>query len=96
MKKHLFLALITILFSHTAIAEIYKHVDADGRVTYSNVKTKGAVKLEFDAGISSSGQSDAKKLHQISAQQRPKASHALQKMHKRSAMPNDAASCKQN
>lgn len=61
MKKHLFLALITILFSHTAIAEIYKHVDADGRVTYSNVKTKGAVKLEFDAGVSSSGQSDAKK-----------------------------------
>lgn len=31
-----------------AYAEIYKRVDADGRVTYSNTKTKGAVKLELD------------------------------------------------
>jgi hypothetical protein len=29
-------------------AEIYKHVDAEGRVTYSNVKLKGAKKLDLE------------------------------------------------
>lgn len=31
-----------------AYAEIYKHVDADGRITYSNVKIKGAKKLDLE------------------------------------------------
>ncbi len=48
MKKHLFLLLITLTASTTALAEIYKHVDADGRVTYSNIKSKGATRLEID------------------------------------------------
>ena len=29
-------------------AEIYKHVDSEGRVTYSNVKIKGAKKLDLE------------------------------------------------
>lgn len=37
-----------IAFSSNAFADIYKRVDADGHVTYSNIKTKGASKLEFD------------------------------------------------
>jgi len=49
MKKHSLFALLILLFSHAAVAEIYKHVDADGRVTYSNIKTKGAVRLEIDS-----------------------------------------------
>jgi hypothetical protein len=40
--------LIVIAFSSNAFAEIYKRVDADGRITYSNIKTKGATRLEFD------------------------------------------------
>lgn len=36
------------LLPHLAYAEIYKHVDADGRVTYSNVKIKGAKKLALE------------------------------------------------
>lgn len=40
--------LIIISFSSNAFAEIYKRVDADGRITYSNIKTKGATRLEFD------------------------------------------------
>jgi hypothetical protein len=54
MKKHLFLASIvpalamTLALSSQAIAEIYKHVDADGRVTYSNIKSKGSTRLELD------------------------------------------------
>jgi chromosome segregation ATPase len=48
MKKHLFLMLLAILASPSAFAEIYKHVDADGRVTYSNIKSKGATRLEID------------------------------------------------
>ncbi|HOY70936.1 MAG TPA: DUF4124 domain-containing protein [Methylotenera sp.] len=49
MKKYLFLLAITIstLASH-AMAEIYKHVDADGRITYTNIKTKGATRLDID------------------------------------------------
>ena len=31
-----------------AYAEIYKHVDSEGRVTYSNVKLKGAKKLDLE------------------------------------------------
>ena len=49
MKKTLSLVtLVVIAFSSNAIAEIYKRVDADGRITYSNIKTKGATRLEFD------------------------------------------------
>jgi len=48
MKKHLFLSLIALTFSHHTFAEIYKRVDPDGRVTYSNIKTKGATRLELD------------------------------------------------
>ena len=49
MKKYLILlALGSIALCHNAYAEIYKRVDEDGRVTYSNTKTKGAVRLELD------------------------------------------------
>ena len=49
MKKNLYLVpLVIIAFSSNAFAEIYKRVDADGRITYSNIKTKGATRLEFD------------------------------------------------
>lgn len=41
MKKHLFLTLLAFTVSTSAVAEIYKHVDAEGRVTYSNIKPKG-------------------------------------------------------
>lgn len=42
------------LVSFPAAAEIYKHVDAEGRVTYSNVPMKGASKLELEPPVSSS------------------------------------------
>jgi hypothetical protein len=42
------LTLVIIAFSNNSFAEIYKRVDADGRITYSNIKTKGASRLEFD------------------------------------------------
>lgn len=48
MKKHLFLMLFVLTASPSAFAEIYKHVDADGRVTYSNIKSKGSTRLEID------------------------------------------------
>lgn len=49
MKKYLLLlALSAITICNNVYAEIYKRVDEDGRVTYSNTKTKGAVKLELD------------------------------------------------
>ena len=52
MKKHLFLSLVALTLSNQALAEIYKHVDADGRVTYSNIKSKGATRLEIDPDTS--------------------------------------------
>lgn len=49
IKKYLTcLVFLNVAFLANAYAEIYKRVDADGRVTYSNVKTKGAVRLELD------------------------------------------------
>jgi hypothetical protein len=48
MKKHFFLLLLALAASSSAFAEIYKHVDADGRVTYSNIKSKGSTRLEID------------------------------------------------
>lgn len=33
--------LLALTVSTSALAEIYKHVDAEGRVTYSNIKPKG-------------------------------------------------------
>ncbi len=48
MKKHLFFAVIALTLSNYAFAEIYKHVDADGRITYSNIKSKDATRLEID------------------------------------------------
>lgn len=52
MKKHLFLSFFAaatfIALPSSAFAEIYKHIDADGRITYSNIKSKGATRLELD------------------------------------------------
>ncbi|MBA3696727.1 MAG: DUF4124 domain-containing protein, partial [Methylotenera sp.] len=49
MKIYLILiALSSVALCHHAYAEIYKRVDEDGRITYSNTKTKGSVRLELD------------------------------------------------
>ena len=41
--------LITTLFiAHPTSAEIYKYVDENGRITYTNVPKKGAKKLDLD------------------------------------------------
>lgn len=47
MKKSLVM-LFGLLLSLGAQAEIYKQVDAEGHVTYSNVPMKGAVKLNLE------------------------------------------------
>lgn len=41
-------ALAAFFFAPASQAEIYKHVDAQGRVTYSNVPIKGAIKLNLE------------------------------------------------
>jgi chromosome segregation ATPase len=43
-----FFGLVLAIYMLPTSAEIYKHVDADGRVTYSNVKIKGAKKLDLE------------------------------------------------
>jgi hypothetical protein len=48
MKKILWV-LLGLALALAAQAEIYKYIDADGRVTYSNVPTKGAVKLSIES-----------------------------------------------
>ncbi|MGB4811716.1 MAG: DUF4124 domain-containing protein [Methylophilaceae bacterium] len=49
MKKYLYiLTVISTAFSMSALAEIYKQVDADGSVTYTNIKSKGGVRLDID------------------------------------------------
>ena len=57
-KSHLtFLGILLAVFMlpQFALAEIYKHVDADGRITYSNVKIKGAKKLDLEPADTSFG-----------------------------------------
>lgn len=51
------LLVATCLICLSAHAEIYKHVDAEGRVTYSNVKIKGAKKLYLEPSDTSFGNS---------------------------------------
>lgn len=48
-KQIIFVCMVLTGFIATAVhAEIYKHVDADGRITYSNVKIKNAKKLDLE------------------------------------------------
>ena len=48
-KQISFLLVLFITFcTLPSYAEIYKHVDSEGRVTYSNVKIKGAKKLDLE------------------------------------------------
>lgn len=47
-KNLLLLTFFIVAFSGNVFADIYKHVDADGRITYSNIKSKDAIRLEFD------------------------------------------------
>lgn len=51
MKKYLYLAgFVSGLFiAATVQAAIYKNVDANGHITYSNVPSKGASRLDIDA-----------------------------------------------
>lgn len=53
MKKILCL-LLSLGYILCAQAGIYKHVDADGRVTYTDKPIKGAVKLDLEPPVSSS------------------------------------------
>lgn len=54
MKKQFTITMLMLLFSSSLSAEIYKHVDSEGRVTYSNIKTPGAVRLEIGNAPASS------------------------------------------
>lgn len=58
MNRKLFLVIVPFVlaaFTHLAMAEIYKYVDADGRVTYSNVKLKGSQRLDIEPADSNFG-----------------------------------------
>jgi chromosome segregation ATPase len=70
MKKHLFLTLIALTFSTHALAEIYKRVDPDGRVTYSNIKSKGATRLEIDPDANAISNDRAKAIGNSSVNKR--------------------------
>ncbi len=49
MKKNLlFITFFAFTLSSSAYAEIYKRIGSEGRVIYSNIKTKDAVRLEID------------------------------------------------
>jgi len=58
MKK-LLLMLVGLGASLCAHAEIYKHVDAEGHVTYSNVPMKGGTRLNLEPNTPSGGKASA-------------------------------------
>lgn len=64
MKKQIILMLVCLAsyaFPLTSGAAIYKHVDKDGHVTYSNVKIRGAKKLDIAPANTSFGTNAQKK-----------------------------------
>lgn len=60
-KQFTFLSLLltALILPSLAYAEIYKMVDAEGRVTYSNVKIKGAKKLQLEPADTNFGNEPA-------------------------------------
>lgn len=64
--------LTTFIFPLVSHAEIYKHVDAEGRVTYSNVKIKGSTKLNLEPADTSFGTNTSKETKPSSSQSAPK------------------------
>lgn len=56
-KKISFLCLLLLGLSNPLLthAAIYKHVDAEGRVTYSNVKIKGGKKINIEPAATNFG-----------------------------------------
>jgi len=52
MSKNILLLLCLLGFNGTTTAEIYKKVDENGHVTYSNVPIKGGVKLNVEPPVS--------------------------------------------
>jgi len=55
LTKKITTLLLALIWVFSAQAEIYKHVDANGNVTYSNVKIKGAKKLDLEPADTSFG-----------------------------------------
>jgi hypothetical protein len=55
--KFLSILMVTLMLPVLAQAEIYKTTDANGHVTYSNVKIKGAKKLDLEPADTSFGNS---------------------------------------
>jgi len=64
--------LTTFIFPLISHAEIYKHVDAEGRVTYSNVKIKGSKKINLEPADTSFGTNTSKETKPASSQAAPK------------------------
>ena len=48
MKLSAILIPLTLLYCTPASAEIYKYIDENGRVTYTNIPKKGAKKIDLD------------------------------------------------
>lgn len=61
-----------------AQAEIYKHVDAEGNVTYTSTPMKGAKKLDISS-TSSSSPSQSRPRSEAASADFPKVDHATQK-----------------
>lgn len=51
--KLLITAMFGLLVANIASAEIYKRVDENGRIVYSNVKTPGAIRLDISPEVNS-------------------------------------------
>lgn len=48
MHKIKLLLICGLLLSHDALADIYKYVDENGRITYSNIPVRGGKKLNLE------------------------------------------------
>ncbi|MEK6664386.1 MAG: DUF4124 domain-containing protein [Pseudomonadota bacterium] len=53
------LLITTTFLAQTATAEIYKYVDENGRITYTNVPKRGAKKLDLDPATAAKSRGNA-------------------------------------
>ena len=89
MKTLSLFILITVAFSSNAFADIYKRVDADGRVTYSNSKTKGATRLELDPNANTITNDNRAKANSASGNKRTATPEGFPKVDKQTQSQRD-------
>ncbi len=89
MKKLSLFLLLIMAFAGSAYADIYKRIDADGRITYSNTKTKDATRLDIDPDANTIVNDNRPKTNNGSANKRTSTPDSFPKVDKQTQNQRD-------